>query len=356
MAEDQDESQKTEAPTSKRLSEAREQGNIPVSREVGSWFLLLGGLSITAMLAAPLSKTFIDNMKSLLEHVDDTEVTTSNVGGIMLSALAAPGWPAALVFLLLLVVAIAGTMIQTGLFYSTQLLAPQWSRLSPLEGMKRLVSIHSVVEMIKGMLKLALVGTVAWMILSPALEHSETMVGLGMVEISHHLKNKVVHLAGSVLLAASLVAIGDLIWQRMEYYRRLRMTKQEVKDEFRQSEGDPVVKSRLRQIRMRRARQRMMAQIPKADVVITNPTHVAVALRYAPSEMRAPMVLAKGADLIAKRIRDVAKEHGVPLVENPPLARTLYATVEIDQEIPTQHYRAVAEIISYVFRLKNQKI
>jgi flagellar biosynthetic protein FlhB len=175
-----------------------------------------------------------------------------------------------------------------------------------------------------------------------------------MLDALAYLYHQAVHLIAYLLLAFTLIAAGDLFYQRWQFIKNLMMTKAEVKDEFRQQEGDPMIKARLRQIRIEKARKRMMAAVPKADVVVTNPTHYAVALQYDNKKMSAPTVLAKGVDRVAERIREVATEHKIPLVSNPPLARVLYDTVDLDQQIPTQHYRAVAEVISYVYKLKKR--
>jgi flagellar biosynthetic protein FlhB len=191
--------------------------------------------------------------------------------------------------------------------------------------------------------------------LLPVVNEIPTLTGLSLLDILAYMHSHAVHMIIVLLLIFTVIAVADLYYQRFTYIKNLKMTKAEVKDEFKQQEGDPMIKSRLRQIRIEKARKRMMAQVPKADVVITNPTHYAVALQYDNAKMAAPTVIAKGMNLIATRIRELAEEHKVPLVSNPPLARILYDTVELDQQIPTQHYRAVAEVISFVYKLKKKR-
>ena len=199
-------------------------------------------------------------------------------------------------------------------------------------------------------------GTVVTLLLMPHMEQIYQMQTLSMTDLMIVIQDLSVRLLLGVLAIMTVIAAVDFLYQRFEFLKSMRMTRQEIRDELKQTEGDPMVKGRLRQIRMERARRRMMANVPKADVVITNPTHFAVALSYKPAEMAAPRLVAKGADLIAARIREVAEEHDVPIVENPPVARGLFAAVDLDQEIPADHYRAVAEIISYVFRLKGREM
>jgi flagellar biosynthetic protein FlhB len=205
-------------------------------------------------------------------------------------------------------------------------------------------------------LKLAVVaGTAIWFVY-PEVIHVDSLVGVEVMDAAEEMRRVVIKLLAAVLVVLALMAAGDVFYQRYKFYKQMRMTKQEVKDEYKQMEGDPTVKGRLRQIRIERAQARMMQAVPRADVVITNPTHYAVALEYAPDDMNAPTLIAKGADLIALRIRQVAEENDIPVVENPPIARALYAAVDIDEEIPPEHYKAVAEIISYVFKLKRKAI
>src|SRR6185437_3974574 len=244
--------------------------------------------------------------------------------------------------------------LQIGLVFATEKLGFDLSRISPLAGFKRLFSPRSAIEFFKSMAKVAAVSAVAgWMAL-PSLATLAHMVREPAELMPHELYNLILRLLFGVLAVVTVLALFDYGYQRFSFLRSMRMSKQEVKEENKQAEGDPVIRARLRAIRMNRARKRMMAAVPKASVVITNPTHYAVALQYEMGASGAPKVVAKGTDLVALKIREIAEENDVPIVENPPLARALYGGVEIDREVPPEHYKAVAEIISYVFRLKGK--
>lgn len=214
--------------------------------------------------------------------------------------------------------------------------------------------MRSLMEFAKGLLKLAIIGVVGVIIIYPYFDKFEHFIGLPIPLLMGELKSLVVSLMIGVLIVLVVVAVIDLVYQRHEHAKKMRMTKQEVKDEYKQTEGDPHVKARLRQLRSEKARQRMMQAVPSADVVITNPTHYSIALKYDPETMEAPLCVAKGIDEIALRIREVAKQHDIILYENRPLARTLYDTVEIDETIPVEQYQAVAEVISFVFKQKGK--
>ena len=352
MAEEQDDSQKTEEPTRKRLDEAREEGRVVVTREVAS-FLLLGRAALLcgggrAAAAGRLGQALTPWLAGAHLATGDP----ADLAGPLIDALAEGGLALALPLGAAMVLAALAPLAQHGLVWSPKALAPQGSRVSPMAGLKRLFSSSSLVEFGRGLVKLLGVGTIAWVVGS-----DEAVSVLGSVDVdAAGLMGLTAHLAGRLLTAiaafAAVLAILDYVWQRHAFMRRMRMTRQEVLDEHKHSEGDPIIKQRLRQLRMARARRRMMADVPKATVVITNPTHFAVALRYEPSEAPAPVVVAKGADRVAARIREIASANKVPLVENPPLARLLHASVEIGQPIPPAQYRAVAEIIGYILRLK----
>ncbi|HEY4162849.1 MAG TPA: flagellar type III secretion system protein FlhB, partial [Dongiaceae bacterium] len=254
------------------------------------------------------------------------------------------------------IAAIGAGYLQFGLILSLDQLMPDLGKLSPLAGLKRMFSVRSFSELLKGLIKIAIVTCIALSILTPSVGDLHHLVGMEAVQILGRIGELINHLLIAVLSSMIAIALADIVYQRYEHTKNLRMSRQELKDEQRESEGDPLVKGRLRQLRMERARKRMMAEVPKADVVVTNPTHYAVALRYEQLEMASPRVVAKGVDRVAQRIREVAQEAGVPIIENPPLARGLYASVDIDQEISPEFYKAVAEVIGYVYRLKRRKL
>jgi flagellar biosynthetic protein FlhB len=224
-----------------------------------------------------------------------------------------------------------------------------------MAGAKRLFSSRSLVEFAKGLLKLGIVGGVSWYLMRPEFDRLERFTGFDVMQMLAVLNDLSLRLMGAVLAVMTAIAGLDFFYQKFQLMKSLRMSREDMREEYKQQEGDPMIKGRLKQLRLERARRRMMAEVPKADVVITNPTHFAVALRYDQTAMAAPRVVAKGADLVAKRIRELAEEAKVPIVENPPLARALFATVELDQEVPPEHYKAVAKVISYVMALRGRR-
>jgi flagellar biosynthesis protein FlhB len=350
MADD-DASQKTEEPSWKKLDEARSKGQVPQSREVTSWFVVIGGTASMMLYAPNIADTMQRAMFRFFEQsasmrIDGTfhQAIVSTIGEVAIAL--APA------LLIMMGAGLAGPMLQTGMIYAPDKLIPKFSHLSPAEGFKRLISVRAFLEFAKGLLKMAVVGFVAFSLLRPEFDRMSLIPSLGVTEIGHEIARVSLRLAVGVIAVLTVIAIADFAYQKFSFIKSMRMSKQEVKEEYKQMEGNPVFKSKLRQIRTERARKRMMTAVPTASVVITNPTHYAVALAYEANSAGAPRVVAKGADRIAAKIREIAEEHKVPIVENPPVARALYATVEIDHEIPAEQYKAVAEIISYVMRLK----
>ncbi len=260
----------------------------------------------------------------------------------------------ALPMILLSLAAFFSPFLQIGPVFSPQVIKPELSKISILKGFGRLFSMRSLVEFGKGILKLCVVGVIATVIIYPYFDKMGHMIDLPIVIVMDELRYLLGRMMAGILLILLIVAVLDYAYQRMEYNKKMRMSLQEIKDEHKQSEGDPHVKAKLKQLRVQKARQRMMQAVPEADVVITNPTHYSIALKYDPETMRAPLVIAKGMDDVALRIREVAKENDVILYEDRPLARALYDIVEIDDVIPTEHFKAVAEIISYVFKMKGR--
>ena len=254
-----------------------------------------------------------------------------------------------------IVAALAASFLQNGFVLSSEPIMPQFSRISPLAGLKRMFSMRSVVELLKGVIKIIIVGYVAFVAVYPELTHIKQLPNSNTEGLLVFLAMLAARMTVGVAIAMFFIALFDLLYQRFQYIKSLRMSRQEIRDEYKQSEGDPMIKQRLRRLRQERANKRMMAEVPKADVIITNPTHFSIALKYDQATMKAPQVIAKGQDNIALKIREVAKENNIPIVENPPLARALFASAEIDQEIPFAHYEAVAKVISYVYQLKGKR-
>jgi flagellar biosynthetic protein FlhB len=243
-------------------------------------------------------------------------------------------------------------MIQHRLVWSGESLKPQFSKISPLAGMKRLFSKQAIANFVKGVIKLLLVGGVMTALLWPQRDRLEGLVATDILGTLFFTQSLALELLGAVVAILALVAAADFFFQYRQWFEKQKMSMQEMKEEFKQTEGDPTIKARIRQLRQTKMKKRMMAAVPTASVIITNPTHYAVALKY-DRGMNAPLCVAKGMDALALKIREVAGEHSIPIVENPPLARALHATVEVDQEIPPEHYKAVAEVIGYVMKLRN---
>jgi flagellar biosynthetic protein FlhB len=351
MSDDTDDSQKTEEPSWRKLDEARSKGQVPQSREVTNWFIVLGATG-GMMLFAPRIATAMQNaMFRFIEQSAELRLEGAFREAILgtMSEVALATVPA---FLVLMGAGLAGPVLQTGMIFAPDKLVPKFSNLSPGQGVKRLFSVRAFMEFLKGLLKMAVVAGVAVSLLRPELDRLPLLPSLGTTAIGHEIMALSRRLAIGVIAVLTVIAVADFAYQKLSFMKSMRMSKQEVREEYKQVEGNPVFKSKLRQIRTERARHRMMAAVPGASVVVTNPTHFAVALHYEMNSPGAPRVVAKGADLIAARIRELAREHKVPIVENPAVARALYATVELDEEVPAEHYKAVAEIISYVLRLK----
>jgi flagellar biosynthetic protein FlhB len=349
MAEE-DDAEKTEDPTQRRLDEAINRGDVVKSQEVNTWFVLAAAALALLTFSSSASVQLTTMFRGLIAN---SWRWPADGGGLMhlmrhigLETIAAVAIP----FLLLMLAAIGGNAIQHRLVWSTESLTPKLSKISPLAGFGRLFSKQSLATFLKGLVKLAIVGAVATMVLWPARKRLEGLIATDPAAIMPYSRTLSLQLFGAVVAILAVIAAADYLFQYRTWYERHKMSLREIRDEFKEQEGDPKIKAKVRQLRVARARKRMMAAVPTATVVITNPTHFAVALQWERG-MAAPICVAKGQDVIALKIREVAGKHGVPIVENPPLARTLHATVEIDAEIPAEHYKAVAEVISYVMRL-----
>lgn len=356
MSDDTDESQKTEEPTSHKLSEAREKGNVITSQEVSNFAILLGAALTAAFLGPFMAERLANATGGLLANVHAITFDAVNVGDVLLEVLFEVAIGMAPIALLLMVLGAGAKLVVGGFLLSAESMKPSLSKLSLIKGLKRMFSLKSLVEFAKGLVKLAIVGTIVYLLAVPQVDRVEVLMQMDVAAAAEETRLVLVRMFSGVVGVMAVIAGLDYMYQRYEYLKQMRMSKQEIKDEHKQSEGDPMVKGRLRQIRAERARSRMMAAVPTADVVVTNPTHFAVALKYEIESMGAPRVVAKGADDVAMRIREVANENDVTIVENPPLARALFSTADIDDEVPPEHYKAVAEVISYVFQLKNKPL
>ncbi len=338
---------RTQDATPKRLQKAREEGRIPVSRELVN-LAGLGGVTLAIIYAAPATIRELGLRLSLfLSHADApnligpeafTRAGTALLRGIAPFVLAA------------MLAGALGVLAQTGFLLRPSALHPDMSRLNPAAGLKRLFGAEGAMEALKSTAKLLVMGWAVWLAVRGAIPVLTTLPFQDPRLLLSHAMPPVGQVLFAVLGVQAAVALLDVLWGRMRFARQMRMSRQDIIDEQRESDGDPKIKARIRQLRTQRARRRMLAAVPKATVVIVNPTHYAVALAYDRAKNAAPRVVAKGVDSMAARIREVAMEHRVPLVANPPLARVLHL-VELDAEIPAEHFKAVAEIIAYVWRL-----
>ncbi len=350
MAEEND-TEKSEEPTQKRLDEALQRGDVVKSQEVNTWFVLGAATLILLTFSGSMSSGLTSLLRGFLGQAHNIPmdgrglvIITQKLGIGTIAAVSIP-------FLILVLAAIAGNMVQHQLVWSGESLKPKLSKISPAAGFKRLFSKIALANFVKGLIKLALVGTVMGVILWPKRTQLDGLVTMDPAVILLLTRTMSLDVLGVVVAVLAIVAAADYLFQYRQWHEKLKMSLQEMKEEFKQTEGDPAIKAKIRQLRVARMKKRMMADVPKASVIITNPTHYAVALKY-DRGMDAPICIAKGVDNIALKIREVGTEHDIPIVENPPLARALYATVEIDQDIPPEHYKAVAEVIGYVMRLK----
>ena len=347
MAEEQDDSQKTEDPTQKRLEEARKKGDIAKSQDVPIWFLMMATAGIMAA-AGPLAGMIADPLVRIMDHPHAFRLSNGGAQQLMGSLLMSLAMPMLVIFAVIAIAGVLGHVVQHRPLWTGEKVKPDLAKLSPMKGLQRMFGMQGWVNLLKSFLKMAAItGAMIYAVWPEATAISEA----GRLDPAGLLTFTQV-IAGRLLLAAiivvGLIAGGDFIYQRWTFMQRMRMSRRDVRDEVKQQEGDPHIRARLRQIRLERSRKRMMQNVPKSTVVITNPTHYSVALRYDPEKDAAPMCMAKGADEVALRIREIAKEHGIPIVENVPLARALFASVEIEESVPREHFEAVAKVIGFV--------
>ncbi len=351
---EQDEAQKTEEPTPKRLDESRKKGQVPLSREVNNWVMLFMGTIVIATVFGPMMLKLYSVMTVYIAQADNMPGASGGMAYILGQGTKEVMFALAMPLGLLFIAAFLAPFVQIGPLFAPKAIKPDISKISLIKGWKRLFSMRSIMEFVKGILKLCVISLAAGIIIYPYFSNMEHVIGLPLPLLMNELYILVIRVMMGVLVVLLVIAVIDLVYQRHEHNKKMRMTRQEVKDEYKQSEGDPHIKGKLRQLRAERARQRMMQSVHQADVVITNPTHYSIALKYDPDTMEAPKCLAKGVDEVALRIREVAKENKITLYENKPLARSLFDSVEVDQTIPEEYYQAVAEVISYIFKIKGK--
>jgi flagellar biosynthesis protein FlhB len=353
MADQAEDDDRTEEPTQRKLDEAIKKGDVAKSQEINTLFVL-GGFTLAVMiLSGYITQSLTFSLRGFLMNAHQVPSSPAAYLAVGQKAIWAAIVAAGLPMLFAVIGGLMGGGLQHRPLWTFDPLTPKFSRISPMAGAKRLFGKEAWVQFVKGLVKILIVGTVATTVLWKEHDHLESFARMEPGAMLGALLTLALKLLGGVLAIYAFLAIGDAVYQRMAWMKRQRMSKQELKDEYKNTEGNPEIKAKLKQMRAAKAKSRMMAAVPTATVVITNPTHYAVALKYERG-MAAPICVAKGVDAVALKIRAVATEHRVSIVENPPLARALHATVEIDQEIPVEHYKAVAEIIGAILRLRRR--
>jgi flagellar biosynthetic protein FlhB len=351
---DGDSGEKTEQPTSKRKGEARRKGNVAKSQEVGHAVTLLVSLMVFKIFG-----TFImDRIKlytTNILHNLDQEITILSIQTITINAIKNLAIIISPFLFSMLIAGILASLIQVGWIFTTETLKWKWDFLNIASGFKKIFSKESLKNLVKGIIKIAVLLFICYLTMKKDIFTFMHLVDMDIHQIFHFLSKMVLKLLMNILLIYIVIASVDFIITKYFHMQKMKMSKQEVKDEFKQMEGDPQVRNKMRSLMMEESRKKMMDDVPKADVVITNPIHIAVALKYAPEVSDAPIVVAKGKRLIAQNIKDLAKQHKIPIVEDPPLARLLYKNSIVGKEIPVDLYSAVAEIFAQIFRMKNRK-
>ena len=354
VAEDDDDASKTEDASDRKIDKAKEDGEAAISQDGKSFIMLIGMLFVVWLLLPIMAKwfylmsvRFIESPEAIPVDAKNIQVLLYQVGMGLLKIMGIP-------FAIFMALGIIASVAQTGLIFAPKKLELNWGKLNIFAALSSFINMKKIIESIKGIVKIVVISWIAILVVSPYIPKLNLLPTMDVIAILEFIHDVVVLLIFTVVIAVLVIAVADFAYQKYIHLKKLRMTKQEVKDEYKQMEGDPLVKSKIRQMRMERARHRMMESVPKADVVIVNPSHYAIALEYKQDSMDAPRVVAKGVDAVALRIKALAEDNDVPIVENPPLARALFASAELEQSIPTEHFKAVAEVISYVMQLKNQ--
>ena len=351
LAEDSD-LEKTESASSRRIEQAREEGQVPQSRELMAFLVMASGVAGLWMLSSWFSQRASGIMRHGLSFDRDagfdTAVMTNAFQDLSIEALTL----VAPIFLLTVAAALLTPFLMGGWIFSSKALGLNFDRLDPIAGIKRMFSMHSVGELVKALLKALLIGGVIWWVVRHEQDHLFALISQPIDAAMYSFSRMLLFAAAGLVAGLALIAAIDVPFQLWQYYAKLRMTKEEVRQEYKEMEGDPQLKARIRSQQREMARNRMMSEVPKADVVVTNPTHFAVALKYDSGSMGAPQVVAKGMNLVAQKIRELAAENAVPVIEAPPLARALHRHAEIGDQVPAALYTAVAEIMAYVYQLQ----
>lgn len=358
MAEDlwDDKDSKTEEATPKKLEDALEKGQSIKSKEMLNFAVLLG-LTLLSVWVLPFCFGKISmKLKIAIEHSGNITITPGVVGSILKSLSSTVLLYLSPLFIVLISLVIFTSFIQQGqIVFSFDAITPKLEKISLTKGFKRLFSMKSFLELLKGVIKLTIVGLFIYLIIMGEIKNLTLYQDFSVGEILNNLYKIIKQIMTAVVLCVAVIAFADYFYQRYDYYQNLKMTKHEVKEEFKQTEGNPEIKRKIKSLMYEQAKRRIAAAVPKSDVVITNPTHFAIALEYDQKEMAAPIVTAKGKDLVALQIKKLAEEHSIPIVENQMLAQSLYKDAEVLDYIPREHYQAIAKIISYVYQLKQSK-
>lgn len=352
MAEGNQDQEKTEQPTPKRREEAKKKGQVAKSQEVASVTILFACLIFFYFNSTGMFEQVLDMMRWMFRESGSITINSANIQALMVGFIYRMF---ILLFPLFMVVVAAGMIanyLQVGFMFSTESIQPKLSKIDPIKGFQKFFSLKTLVELVKNIFKISVVGFIAYLVIKGEIKGLFPLMEQSVWGILTFIGGVAFKMVFVTCMALIVMAILDYVYQKWEFEKDLKMSKQEVKDEFKQTEGDPLVKARIKRLQREAARHRMMTNVPTADVVITNPTHIAVALKYDQEEMFAPKVVAKGRGFIAERIKEIARENGVTIVENKPVAQVLYKIVEVDEMIPENLYRAVAEILAYVYGLK----
>jgi len=348
--------EKTEPATPRRREEARKKGQVAKSAEVPTALMILTGFFLLRALGPYAARHLLETVRFFLANLAEWQGDLPGSGSMLLAALIKLGLIAAPILGAFLVVSLVSQVVQVGFMASTEVLQPKFSRINPVEGFRRIFSKRALVELLKSAAKIALVG---YLVYTQVRDNLEWLRHAGLVDLEQSIAlitDGIYRLGLQVGLFLLILAAADYWWQRREFERSIRMSKDEIKEELKQTEGDPLIRSRIRQRQRQMAAQRMMQAVPTADVIVTNPTHYAVAIKYTPGEMDAPKVVAKGQGLIAQRIKEEGQKHRITTIQNPELARALYDTTEVGQEIPAHLYPAVAEVLAFVYRLRRKTV
>lgn len=343
--------EKTEAPSGKRRTDFRKKGQVAQSKEVQTAALFTMGLLFWIFYMPNFWNSLSEILAAMWRNIDSFDGTPSSVTNLSFYVVKDMAILLSPLFILVMIVGFFSSIFQIGWLFTTQPLSPDFSKLSPIKGFGRMFSMKSLVDLVKSVLKIVLIAYIAYSTVFDNFEEALVLVDTSVTDTIFYMAKIATLIMAKVCSILILIAAIDFLYTRYEMEEKMKMTKQEVKEEFKEMEGDPYIKSQIRRIQQEMARKRMMADVPDADVVVTNPTHFAVAIKYDALTMDSPVIIAKGADLVAKRIRDIAKENEIPVIENPPVARLLHK-IDLGATIPEELFKAVAEILAHVYSLK----